>query len=48
MLKKFEVTCKECGSTDVGIMGYCGQNYGEGVLYCNNCDNEESSTENDD
>lgn len=48
MTLKFDIVCKKCGSKDVSLWGYCGQNYGEGVLTCNSCNEEESSTETDD
>jgi hypothetical protein len=39
----FDVTCKQCGSKNVSLSGYCGQNSGYGYLNCDDCPNEESS-----
>lgn len=47
MSLKFTIICKKCGSEDVSLMGHCGQNHGEGILFCNQCETEESSAETD-
>jgi len=41
----FDVTCKACGSKNVTMWGYCGQNTGFGGLECNDCKAEESVSE---
>lgn len=48
MTLKFIVICKNCGSENVDLIGDCCQNYGYGVLSCNDCGTEEDSTETDD
>lgn len=40
-IEKFDVTCKSCGSKNVELSGYCGQNYGFGYLTCLDCKEEE-------
>jgi ribosomal protein S27E len=44
-IQQFNVSCKKCGSTNVSLSGYCGQNTGFGYLNCEDCPNEESSEE---
>lgn len=41
-ITEFDVTCKRCGSKDVSLIGYCGQNRGYGTLECENCKAEET------
>lgn len=38
---KFDVTCKTCGSKNVDLSGYSGQNYVFGCLTCMDCNEEE-------
>ena len=40
--------CNNCGSKNVDLIGYCGQNTGYGILVCNDCKTEEDSSETDD
>lgn len=41
-IEKFDVTCKNCGSKNIELEGYCGQNVGFGTLICLGCEQEES------
>jgi hypothetical protein len=45
-IQQFNVTCKNCGSKNVTLSGYCGQNTGFGYLNCQECPNEEESKDN--
>lgn len=38
----FDVTCKNCGSKNILLWGYCGQNRGFGSLECAECKSEET------
>jgi len=40
-IEKFDVTCKKCGSTNVQLSAYCGQNIGFAYLTCLDCEEEE-------
>lgn len=41
----FNISCKNCGSKDVELLGYNGQGMGFGVLECQECKQEESVDE---
>ena len=44
-IENFDVTCKKCGSKNVVLSGYCGQNVGFGYLTCSDCKEEEEKSE---